>query len=405
MQINTVSHMAVVNKQIPAPLDGVDFESYSQIFQAPRKIGGKLNVIKFKVDKNGKPTKEYLNKITKEPYIGCGLVGDDLVQNVLPPLYYNTKVQKSAALVGPSGTGKTSIGECHITNFHNTDYDTVASGDEKKIVDSKIRPILRVQNTTNIQKEEIVGEWNILRMLFADPGANLFTKDFFTVRNMSKALDEGQGRGILLDEVTRAQEEAMNFYLQPTRERKVSTEGQCFGECTPGMERPWFYTISTENEGDAGTNEKPSALQTRFSRIPVDFISASNEEKLVRDLLLEETENQAAIDLIGGTITVAAGGAAEMGIVPCLTASFRGKKVKGGTPRPLTVAPSIGDTRDLSRMFVKMGVTRESYNGKDSDELKDKMARIALTVLGKNPDDARAVQTALEAGICGIRFK
>lgn len=401
--------MVTKPKEIPSPLEGVDMEAYAQIFQAPeRDENGDLNVIKFKVDANGRKTKEYLNTITHEPYIGCGLVGDDLVQNVLPPLYYNAKVQKSAALVGPSGTGKTSIARCHIRNFHNATYETVMKKDDDAIVNEKTRPILRVQNTPNIQKEEIVGEWNILQMLFAEPGTKLFTKDYFTVRNMSEALGSGQGRGILLDEITRAQEEAMNFYLEPTRERRVTTEGQCFGECTPSETRPWFYAISTENEGDVGTIDKPSALQTRFSRIPVDFISPSNEEKLVRDILVRETENVNAIDLIGGTITVA-GAKRRMGIVPCLTASFRGKTMQGVEPSPrahvLNVAPSIGDSMDLARIFVKMGVTDKTFTGAGSEKLRNDMAKVALTMLGKNPEDARIVENALRSGLCDLRLK
>lgn len=398
--------MAVETESIPSPLDGVDLDAYQQIFRTPRKTkDGKLNVIQYKVDANGKKTKEKLNKITGEPYIGCGLVGSDLMENVLPPLYYNAKVQKSVALVGPSGTGKTSIGECHIQNFNNADWKTIKGGNAEEIVKMKSRPILRVQNTANIQKEEIVGEWNILRMLFAPKDAKLFTKEYFNVRNMSQALSEGQGRGILLDEITRAQEEAMNFYLQPTRERKVSTEGQCFGECEPGDERPWFYTISTENERDAGTIDKPSALQTRFSRTPVDFISAFDEEKLVRDLLSTRTEDQGAIDVIatnGVMVRDANNREVPMGIVPCLTQTFRGKG--GKFPRLLTVAPSIGDTKDLSRMFVDMGVNKETFSGRDSSILKNKMAKVAMTVLGKNDSDAMIVQNALQRGICGIKF-
>ena len=382
-------------KTIHDPLDGVDFEAYAQIFQAPR---GKI--IKFK-NKNGKETNKPLNTITGEPYIGCGLVGDDLVENVLPSLYYNAKVGKPVGLVGPSGTGKTSIGICHIQNFNNTDFETVMKKDDEKIIKSKSRPILRIQNTANILKEEIVGEWNILRMLFADKDAELFTRKFFITRNMSQALSESQGRGILLDEITRAQEESMNVYLQPTRERMVSTEGQCFGECTPSEKRPWFYVISTENEGDVGTIDKPSALQTRFSRVPVDFISPENEEMIIRDSLIGKTDDMSTIDIIAGTMTVGSGVAKEKGIVPCLTEMFRGN---GSNPHPLTVAPSIGDTVDLSKIFVEMGVNKNTMKGTDGTKLKNKMAKIALSMLGKNASDASIVERALRVGACNLRL-
>jgi MoxR-like ATPase len=178
-------------------LDGIDIRSFSQVFTAPKN-----KVMLFKENEDGKETDEFLNGITHEPYIGCGLAGKDLKESVIPSMYYNAMVEKPVLLVGESGTGKTTAGECFIQNFANADYKTIAKAMEtdisnadlkemarkktesiqdetgkkkakmdpsiEDVFDEKMRPILRIQNYANIMKEEIVGEWNAIRMLYAE---------------------------------------------------------------------------------------------------------------------------------------------------------------------------------------------------------------------------------------------
>ncbi len=371
-------------------LDGVDFDSFVQIFTGDRN--------KTILHKNDDQRAPFLNEITKEPFIGCGLTGKTLVEDVLPPLYYNAKINppKPVQLVGPSGSGKTSIAECFIRNFANANPDTIKKGVEKDIVAEKKQPILRIQNYANIMNEDIVGEWNAIKMLFAKEGENIFNKDkYFRLGALTQGLyDPGNkkytGRGVLLDEITRAYEDTMNVYLEPLRERKVTAGGECFGECKPGDVMPRFFVMGTANEGDVGTIDMPTALQTRFSRVFVDFISPEDEQAIIEKELRTLTTDEKQIAYISGSPKGSKHG------IPCLMEAFRGM---GENKVSLTVKPTIKDGTDLAKMFIEKGVTRESMS---NARARRDIAAIVSTVLGKNVDDARKVDDALKRGVCGI---
>lgn len=385
-------------------LDGIDLEGFTQVFFAD-----KGEEIRYKKSAFGGTENEPINKITKEPYIGCGLAeSKNLKLQVLPSLYYNAKVGKAVLLVGPSGTGKTTIGKCFIQNFANARLKEIKKAvengmkdkDVKNLVMKKQMPTLRIQHYANILPEAIVGEWNAHKMLHAPADeTNLFDKDeYFRLGPMTEALynqedKHYQGRGILLDEITRANEEIINVHLEPLREKRITVEGNCFGECEPGEERSRFYVIATANEGDVGTIDLPSAGQTRFSREPVDFITPEAEQRLVKDVLkpvlekkkLTSREEKEILDLASSKKRGA----------PCFTSTFR-------NIGNLTVKPSIGDTVNIAKLFAELEITKDKLGGPKGAELKDLLGHVVLSMLGKNENDARNVRRTMEKGVCGI---
>jgi MoxR-like ATPase len=322
-------------------------------------------------------------------------------------------VKKPFQLVGPSGTGKTRIGECFIQNFANADVNAILDAKGKwddaaieKIAGQKREPILRVQNYDGILKEELVGEWNAIKMLFAEKGENIFdASKYFRVGALTRGLDDPEkygaigekstyaGRGVLLDEITRAPAETMNVYLQPLRERTITVEGVCFGECKRTIKRPRAYWIATANEKDEGTGTLPSALQTRLSREPVSFIEPQEEEKIVKGTLekVGASENVLKYALNKNT-----------GVV-CLTRFFRETK-------PLSVKPNITDTKNLAETFNNLQLTDERLNSPTlGPRLRNEAARVFTSILGKNEEDAKRVlgdakSTGFRStgGVCGI---
>lgn len=378
-----VTYMANKN-EIGMPrslLDGIDPESFIQIFTADKN-----KEIKFKDDDKNSG---YLNSVTKEPYVGCGLAGTNLVEDVLPALYYNSKIDppKPVLLTGESGTGKTTIGECFIQNFANADIRTIQSGNDAAIMKEKRSPILRIQNYSNIMNEDVVGEWDAIRMIHAEKGENTFNKEkFFRLGALTRGLYKQEdpdfaGRGVLLDELSRADENTLNVYLEPLRERKVTVGGNCFGECEYGIKKSRFHVVATQNEGDAGTIDLPSAMQTRFSRIPVDFIPPESEQELLQKTISGLTDNEAVI-------------ATAVRMVPCLTSHFRGI---GKGSRALTVKPSIKDTTDMGKVIAERGAT--SIKMRDA-KVKADIEKTFVSILGKNPADAGIVKEELGKGIC-----
>jgi MoxR-like ATPase len=389
---------------IPGLVDGVSLESMTEIFNAEN---GK--VLQFKGEASGKRSTEPLNTITGEPYIGCGLAGDSLKRRNIPALYYNAKVKKPTLFVGESGTGKTSIAECFGRNFGNADVNDIMKfkDDWSKeniatIVDQKREPVLRVQNYNGILKEEIVGEWAAIKMLFAEKGEEIFDPvKFFRMGALTRGLENpGRyhavrkdskygGRVVLLDEITRGSEDTMNVYLEPLRERTVTTEGECFGECQKGFaERPRFYVVATANEGDVGTIDMASAMQTRFSREVVEFIEASEEEKIVRDVLVKVGASKEVMDYAMDDQTG----------VRCLVRHFRQEK-------PLRVKPNVGDTRNLAETFFNLNVTKDRMKDPaNGSKLRGEVGHVLLSMLGKNSDDAAKVIADFKPpnGTCGI---
>ena len=389
---------------IPDMLDGVSLEAVTEIFNAESGA-----VIRFKGEAAGSPTEKPLNSVTKEPYIGCGLSGSSLKKRNIPALYYNAKVKKPVILVGESGTGKTSIGECFLKNFANANINDIMEFKDdwtpervQKISQQKMEPPLRIQNYNGIMKEEIVGEWAAIKMLFAEKGEKIFdpTK-FFRMGALSKGLDDPEnygdigeksryaGRGVLLDEITRASEDTMNVYLEPLRERTVTTEGICFGECKKGIiNRPRFYVIATANEGDVGTIDLPSAEQTRLSRETVEFIEASEEEKIVQGVLAKRGASPEVIDYALDP---------QVG-VRCLVQHFRQTK-------PLKVKPNVGDTRNIAETFHNMNLTKDRMKDPAvGARLRSEAGHVLLSILGKNADDAAKVAYDFQPpnGTCGI---
>lgn len=348
-------------------------------------------------------TKRSLNTVTKEPYIPCKLTGEDLTKRVIPAAYYNAKIGKPIMFVGPSGTGKTAISECIIKNFYN---GSVYNKDGTRKTDDQIKkmkraPPRRIQNYANILPEAVVGEWNAWKLLRAradiDPD-ELWTPKYFKMGVLSQAVEEG--RGILLDEITRAGEETQNVYLEPLREGKVTVEGNCFGNCESELEEKGikskpktegFQVFATANEGDIGTLDLSTALQTRLSRIPIGFMSQADELNLVLKQVFDVTKAQATADQ--RVIAEAAS---------CLTDTFRTKK-------SMDVRPSIKDGTDLAKMLSQMQPIDPS-TGKElpfETALKNKesvamIAESVKAILGKNKKDALTVVDALNAGVCGI---
>jgi energy-coupling factor transporter ATP-binding protein EcfA2 len=387
-------------------LDGIDLDGFVNVFTA--KDG---EIIRFKHNADGTSSNDPINKMTEEPYYGCGLTGDNLIRNVLPAIYYNTKISppKAVNLVGPPGSGKTTIAECLAGNFANADPRNImklknagwTSGEDgtiAKMIKEKRIPVLRIQNYANILNEDIVGEWDFIKMSRAEKGDDVFNKDeFFRLGALTEGLykqkDPGySGRAVVLDEITRSNEETMNLYLESLRERKISVAGKCFGGCDPESRSRLtrFLPISTANEGDQGTTEMSSALQTRLSRVPVEFISPDEEQTLIERTLGDLTENKELIKFI----------ASKVNGVPCLMQSFRGAIKSTDKDQgliKLTVKPSIKDGTDMAKIFLELG-----YPPKNSVE-KETMIKVATTILGKNAADAKSVENVFARGICGLR--
>jgi len=391
------------SENVPGLLEGVSLEAMTEIFNADKN-----KVIRYKGESSGASTDKALNTITGEPYVGCGLAGESLKKRNIPALYYNAKVHKPYLAVGESGTGKTSIAECFAQNFGNADINKImkfkntwTQDQIDEIVDQKIEPVLRVQNYNGILPEAIVGEWAAIKMLFAEKGEDIFdpTK-FFHMGALSKAFDDPaydgkigkeskyKGKVVILDEVTRASEDTMNVYLEALRERKITTEGLCFGECTKDIKRPFAYVALTANEGDVGTIDPPSALQTRVSRDTVDFIEAAEEEKIVQNVLVKSGASQDVIDYATDPQTG----------VRCLVQHFRQTK-------PLKVKPNVGDTKNIAETFQNMNVTSARMAEKIAGpKLKNQLGTVMLSILGKNSDDAARVIADFQPpnGKCGI---
>jgi MoxR-like ATPase len=381
-------------------IKGVDFDSFVSIVTGPK--GEKLT------EKNGPDGKfVHLNTITKEPYIGCGLVGNKLINDTLPAVYYNMIIKKPVLLVGPSGTGKTALGECIIQNFYNVSDKVATSGNEDRIISKKYEPIHRIQNYANILPEAVNGEWNAMKIMRApldiDPMSKKNAKKFFKKGVLSAAIDTDDGYGVLLDEITRAFEETQNVYLEPLREEKVTTEGICFGRCKPDQKRDNFIVFATANEGDIGTQDLSTALQTRLSRIEMGFIDPGDEQELVMKTLFTDK----------GEIKDYPKREQNIGLTAsCLTGKFRGSlDPRGGESNvPLDVKPSIKDGIDIGKILLEMDKPDEKGRTKFDDmneiasdpKFQNKLGKVLLSILGKKEQDAKFVASELRNNACKL---